>query len=145
MTETIETPLDRAKAAILPILRDHGIATILITYDGYGDEGNIYEIEALSGPTDDGAAGDESRRRVALPTVDCDRVSVDHLGNVTVDIKTLEDALEAFTELALEQLHEGYENNEGGFGTFTFDVATGQVTLHHEDRYIATEAFEHVL
>ncbi|KIC39831.1 hypothetical protein RA27_17425 [Ruegeria sp. ANG-R] len=32
--------------------------------------------------------------------------------------------------------HPGFENNEGGYGTLTWDVAADSITLDHADRYI---------
>lgn len=32
--------------------------------------------------------------------------------------------------------HPGFENNEGGYGTLTWDIAADSITLDHADRYI---------
>ena len=32
--------------------------------------------------------------------------------------------------------HPGFENNEGGYGTLTWDIATDSITLDHADRYV---------
>jgi hypothetical protein len=32
--------------------------------------------------------------------------------------------------------HPGFENNEGGYGTLTWDIAADSITLDHADRYV---------
>jgi len=32
--------------------------------------------------------------------------------------------------------HPGFENNEGGYGTLTWDVGKDSITLDHADRYV---------
>ena len=32
--------------------------------------------------------------------------------------------------------HSGFENNEGGYGTLTWDIARDNITLDHSDRYV---------
>lgn len=38
--------------------------------------------------------------------------------------------------------HSGYENNDGGSGTITYNFETGQGKVNHEDYYTASEEFE---
>jgi hypothetical protein len=44
----------------------------------------------------------------------------------------------------LRQTHEGWENNDGAFGDFTFDVAERSITLEYNERYTETNYSEHV-
>lgn len=32
--------------------------------------------------------------------------------------------------------HPGFENNEGGYGTLTWDISADSITLEHADRYV---------
>lgn len=32
--------------------------------------------------------------------------------------------------------HPGFENNEGGYGTLTWDISADSITLDHADRYV---------
>ncbi|MFC4670702.1 DUF6878 family protein [Seohaeicola nanhaiensis] len=34
--------------------------------------------------------------------------------------------------------HPGFENNEGGYGTLTWDVTADSISLDHADRYVET-------
>ena len=43
----------------------------------------------------------------------------------------------------LEDTHSGWENNDGGFGTFTFDVAQRSITLDYDERYTETNNYVH--
>lgn len=44
----------------------------------------------------------------------------------------------------LTDTHCGWENNDGAYGDFTFDVAERTITLDHNERYTASEYSQHV-
>jgi hypothetical protein len=44
----------------------------------------------------------------------------------------------------LERTHCGWENNDGAYGDFTFDVAERTITLDYNERYTASEYSQHV-
>jgi hypothetical protein len=48
---------------------------------------------------------------------------------------TLQEAIESLVYDYLEETHSGWENNDGAFGTFVFDVPGRLVTLEHNERY----------
>jgi hypothetical protein len=119
------------KTAILASLAAAGVTIVTATYDGYGDSGQFEEFNAtLSNDT----------------TIPLDKVE----GTVTTDdpsdeVRPLAEAMEAYCYDLLEVLHDGYENNEGAYGEFVFDVAAGTVKLTHSDRFIEVETTEHEL
>lgn len=39
--------------------------------------------------------------------------------------------------------HPGFENNEGGYGELTWDIAADSITLDHADRYVETSHSYH--
>jgi hypothetical protein len=43
----------------------------------------------------------------------------------------------------LGQTHGGWEDGDGGSGTFTFDVAEQSITLDFDERYIDTNNYVH--
>ena len=45
----------------------------------------------------------------------------------------------------LDQTHDGWENDDGAYGEFTFDVAERSITLEYNERYIETHYHEHEL
>jgi len=113
--------LPPAKAALLAGLKASRVATVTIEYDGEGDSGQIETIVART------ARGKPATLR----------------GSVTLDLhgqareyKSLEEVLDEFAWAILRVYHDGFENNEGGFGTLTIDVAKGTITLDHNDRII---------
>ena len=44
--------------------------------------------------------------------------------------------LEDFAWAIAYEHHPGFENNEGGYGTLTWDIVADSITLDHADRYI---------
>jgi len=115
----------RCKSAFLPILREHGITRVDISYDGGGDEGMMGDVTAYGG---------QSVRE--LPSVLCDHYAVDYGGNVRSSALQLEDALSSFAENAVCDHHGGWENGEGAYGEIVIDVASGGVTITHNARFI---------
>ena len=101
-----------AKAPILKALASLGVAKVVIAYDGEGDSGQVNDITA---------------------TTDKD-------AEVSLDAPYLETTLhEALDDLAWDCLtayHVGFENNEGGEGDITINVADGVITIDHNDRIV---------
>jgi hypothetical protein len=139
MTDTSQTPsaapVDdtraRNKAILFAALAEAGIHRVTVDYDGSGDSGQIENIEAWNG-------ADE---RIPLPT---DRKM--QLASENPDHPFPEQNLEA----AVEQLcwdyleiHYGWENNDGAFGTFIFDVPARLITLEHNERYTELNTTSH--
>lgn len=103
-----------------------GIATVTAEYDGEGDSGQINDIEAFTAgnaPVDLSNTG-----TFTFPFYDgCD----------PIHFNSLHDFVDTLCWELLELYHAGFENNDGGFGTFTFTVADKQAMLTHNDRYTA--------
>jgi hypothetical protein len=114
--------LPAAKAVLLAALKKTRAASVTIVYDGEGDSGQIGDITAKS-------AG--ARRPLKLSGT----VSLD-LDGTLKEYASLEEAIEQFAWDVLHAYHDGFENNEGGYGTITIDVAKGMVTIDHNDRII---------
>ena len=121
----------RCKAAFLPLLIGHGITRVEIHYDGSGDEGMVGDVVAFA---DEQAA--------ELPAILCDHFSVEFNGEIESRPMQLEDALSTFAENAVCDHHYGWENGEGAHGTIMIDVATGAVTLTHNERFIDYDTTE---
>lgn len=121
------------KATLFDALAAAGITHVVVTFDGYGDSGQIEDTEVK--------AGDEF---ADLPT-----------GNVTLAIARwgqaeaiprdmpIAEAIETLVYDLLELTHAGWENNEGAFGDFTFDVADRSITLDYNERYERSELYQH--
>lgn len=123
------------KDAVFAALAEAGIATVSVSFDGGGDSGQIESIEARD------EAGE-----VALPEVTVEMVGTEWDGNGYVVGRravALAEAVETLAYGCLESVHGGWENNEGAYGEFTFDVASRTIQLVHNERFIETETFEH--
>ena len=98
-------------------LKDAAVATVHIFYDGCGDSGQIETIEYT------GANGK----------------AIDIAGRVAI---TESELLDLFYDL-IEVRHAGWENNDGAFGEFGWDLATGSLKHSHSDRFTDYETTEH--
>ena len=120
------------KNLIFAALAEVGIHRVTIDYDGSGDSGQIESIEAWN------AANEKiplpSNRKVQLASENPDR-PVDHIG--------LEAAVEELAWGYLYNNHGGWENNDGAFGTFVFDVSGRSITLEHNERYTEVDTSTH--
>ncbi len=118
MTE--EQAYDHNKNAVFAALAAAGIGAVYVSFDGYGDSG---QIESHS--TDTGKP---------LPDVPVDFRNVTR-GKPDAEQKDLYDAIEALCYDALNELHPGWEINDGTFGDFTFNVKDKTIRLECNTRY----------
>ena len=122
------------KAALFDALAQAGITSVEVTFNGYGDSGQIENITAKAGDKD-----------VALPAVN---LEIAHAEWGSPDIvrvtHSMKDAIEQIAYDFLRETHEGWENNEGAYGDFHFDVNDRTITLDYNERYTASENYTHV-
>jgi hypothetical protein len=122
------------KTALFDALAAAGITTVVVTFDGYGDSGQIETIEAK--------AGDDV---IPLPTVQIEIASA-VWGSATIDRQTrpVEEAIEILVYDVLNQTYGGWENNDGAYGEYTFDVAERTITLDYNERHMESDYSVHV-
>ena len=122
------------KTALFDALAAAGITTVIVNFDGCGDSGQIEMIEAK--------AGDDV---IPLPTVQIEIASA-AWGSATIDRQTrpLEEAIEILVYDVLNQEHGGWENNDGAYGEYIFDVAERTITLDYNERHIESDYSQHV-
>jgi len=122
------------KAALFDALAAAAITTVVVTFDGYGDSGQIENIEIK--------AGEEI---VALPAGNIE-IARAVWGSCEIDRQTMtiEDAVEALAYALLGDSHGGWENNDGAYGEFTFDVAERTITLDYNERRTESDYSQHV-
>ena len=125
------------RTAILAALAAAGIATLTVTYDGYGDSG---QLDSWTAKLTEGRslALDEAAGNVIAIVRSTDQTMIERS-----TARALIEAAESFCYDLLATHHDGYENNVGGNGEFVFDVATGTIHLTHRDNYIAVAVTEH--
>ncbi|MGA4231783.1 DUF6878 family protein [Ralstonia nicotianae] len=131
-TQTTDPVLSHNRTVLLDALRAAGAASAVISYSGYGDSGNANETCIV----------DAERREMNVDqTIRVMREDAHYMdgqwqsSRAMVDM-SLRDALDAFADRAVGHYHPGFENNEGGAGEITFDVAAGTVCMTHRDHYV---------
>ena len=121
------------KAVLFDSLAAVGIETVIVTFDGYGDSGQIEDIST--------GAGDAA---IPLPP---DRIEIARMICVSAEIErqtqTVHEAIETLVYDFLRQTHSGWEINDGAYGEFTFDVAERTVKLDYNERYTSSENYSH--
>ena len=130
---------------LVACLKQAGIAMVEVKYSGSGDSGGVEEIETT--PNDIDLAGKS-----------CLRVEIDYgwtkqpACTIKVSLENLEDRLSGIADEMISLFgHDGYENNEGGYGTMTiaaeegYGSPAGSVNLEHSDIIEATEDYSHRL
>ncbi|MCF3636114.1 hypothetical protein LU298_06315 [Komagataeibacter intermedius] len=108
------------------------IESITVSFNGEGDSGQVEDIAVL--PEERIGVLDTSANMTTVPWPGCDLIS---------EPRPLRDLVEDVCYAALSETHGGWENNDGAYGEFTFDVAEREITLEFNERYVATEYYEH--
>jgi len=121
------------KATVLAALRDAGISKVAVSFNGYGDSGQIDDVQVKAGDAD--AQLPDSSVEIARATLESN--TTERLG------KPLADALETLCYAMLEEKYGGWENNEGAFGEFIFDVAADRIVLDFNYRIETSENHTH--
>ena len=122
------------KAAVFDALGAAGISLLVVNFDGSGDSGQIEDI-AASGP--DGT-------HLVLPDGCIDYLEVGYGAPEPLMTKaTVREVVENLSYAFLSTTHGGWENDDGAYGEFTFDVAQRGITLEYNERYTDTHFHEH--
>jgi hypothetical protein len=104
--------------AIFDALSALAIVRLEIEFDGYGDSGQLEQATVTGGG---GALSGDVVRQIAL-----------YNGTNETGLRPL---AEAVNDLCCDLLDCGWQDNEGAFGTFVFDVATRRIELEFNSRY----------
>jgi hypothetical protein len=124
----------RNKAALFDLLAAADITHVVVSFDGYGDSGQIEHMEAKRG--DVTVAIPDAQIEIARAVWDQDEPERQRVAGT--------DVLEQFVYDLLEDTHYGWEDGDGACGDFTFDVAARKITLDYNERYTETQNFRHV-
>ncbi|WP_247539139.1 DUF6878 family protein [Ralstonia pseudosolanacearum] len=131
-TQTTDPILSHNRTVLLDALRAAGAASAVVSYSGYGDEGNANEIQILDADRQE-IGGDQT---VSILREDSRYIDREWQSTqITADV-SLVDALDAFADRAVDRYHAGYWNGEGGAGEITFDCVAGTVCMAHRDHYV---------
>jgi hypothetical protein len=129
-----EQAASSTKEAVFDALAGAGAASVTVTFDGSCDDGQIESLEAY----------DAQNATVALPATDVAVTTPLWDGSgVETSARPLAEVIEALAYSYLERTHEGWENGDGAYGEFTFDVAARTVTLGYNERVVQSDYSEH--
>lgn len=110
------------KPALIAGLKAIGVSLTEVEYDGAGDSGQIESIRAYN----------EGSQEIPLKS---HPISIGE-GDDVESYDSLEEFIDIFAWDVLGVHHDGFVNNDGGYGTLTINVADGTITLNHKDRFI---------
>jgi hypothetical protein len=117
------------REVLLAALRAAGVRTVIVDFNGYGDEGQIERIDAYTGVQGEGPI-QFLETHVTIQVMD------DWRGlQVKDQTETLESAIDTVCLEYLEQVASGWEINEGAFGDFTIDAAEKTIKLDFNKRF----------
>jgi hypothetical protein len=123
------------KEAVFDALVAAKITRIEVEFDGEGDSGGLT-----------GTVAYDSDSVVGLPPTDVKMIIVETYGSGSEDgTRKLEDAIEILCfDYIGQEGHGSWENNEGPYGTFQFDVAERSVALsfHARVEEVVTSTYE---
>lgn len=135
------------KCAMAQVMQAHGIASVTVSYSGEGDSGQIDEVDFE--PEDP-----ELDLQVQMACEQWEWDGQRHQASLVLRDMELAEAAILLCDVALQLCdHDGYDNNDGGRGTFTLH-ALGQADdgtlcvkadLEHVDYYTESTTSEHAL
>ena len=139
MNDTTETlpaaPVDdvraRNKAIVFAALAEAGIHKVTVEYDGGGDSGQIEDV----------AAWNAANERIPFPSDRKIHAGLRKPGRSPPRAELRRGRRNLCWDYL--EIYYGWENNDGAFGTFVFDVAARTVTLEHNERYTEVNTTSH--
>lgn len=121
------------KGALLSALALAGVTRVVVSFDGYGDSGQIENVEVQVGAD-----------QVAMPIAAIEIAeAVWDQAEPKCSTVGIADAVESLAYDVLEKAHSGWEDGDGAYGDVIFDVAGGAITLDYNERYTASENYTH--
>jgi hypothetical protein len=113
------------KPVIFDALAAAGVTRIMVEFDGAGDSGQIEDITAYAG---------ETPARVPSASL-----TLHQAAQTTGDLRTtkvnLRAAIETLCYDYLSECQDGWENDDGAYGTFEFDVRDRSIHLDFNARF----------
>ncbi len=132
-TQLCRSIVPENKRVLFETLAAHGIAAVIVQFDGCGDSGQIEDIE-VQGP--DRPAG------LPIDSIEIANVSWDGL-KISRKTMCVHEVIEHLAYDFLRETHRGWEDNEGAYGTFTFDVGKRTILLEFNERHMESDYSEH--
>jgi len=120
------------RALLFAALKAEGIEELTISFDGFGDSGQLAHVGCIETTRSPNSADTLNTREF------CTRHGLP-VGKYQTS------AIEQLCYDALELHHGGWENDAGAFGSFTFDTESQGIRYEHWERYTTETLHEHQL
>jgi hypothetical protein len=121
------------KPIVFDALAAAGVTLVEVEFDGEGDSGQIEGIFAYAG--DAGAELPESSLTL--------HQAAQNKGDPRTTTVSIHDAIETLCYDYLSQTHGGWENNDGAYGIFRFDVQERSIRLDFNERFTDSTHHSH--
>ena len=121
------------KAALLNALALACVTRVVVSFDGFGDSGQIENVETQ--------AGDDP---VTMPgaAIEIAEAVWDQAEPKRSSVRIAE-AVESLAYDVLERTHCGWGDGDGAYGDIVFDAEEETITLDYNERYTASENYTH--
>jgi hypothetical protein len=123
----------RNQSIVFQALSEAAITRVTIEFDGEGDSGQINDVIAYAG---------ENQVPIPAKVVELHSTRWGQ-AEVTTAEKTLAHAVEELCYGFLAQEHDGWENNDGAYGEFRFDVMERKIDLDFNARFTDCTTYSH--
>jgi hypothetical protein len=121
------------KAVVFDALAAAGLTRVEVPFDGEGDSGQIEGVYVYAGD----ARGELPESSITL------HQAAQNKGDPRTTTVSFHDAIETLCDDYLSQTHGGWENNDGGYGTFEFDVGERTIHLDFNERFTDSTHHSH--
>jgi len=120
------------RQALFDALSAAGITRVAVEFNGYGDEGHIESAQYFI---------EESETTPTIDHLIFVRDIVD--GTARSESTTLEDAIDELLYHLLSKHYGGWQDNEGSYGEFTFDIPARTIDLDIGMRFVDSDHYQH--
>jgi len=134
-----DTALTFNRTQLMDALRKLGATEVIIEYAGSGDSGDIDTLTVLP----DHLTALLPAEQVVQRHIRWGFSTGEQQCTITDTPTPLNEALQDFTYQCLEQRCPGWENNDGGSGEFTINVADDTCTLSHTTYFTESSSYEY--
>lgn len=143
--------IEHNKNLLFPILKTNKIKTVVVEFDGSGDSGQIESVAlsrfSLSKMGDEDEKDvDKLLEEVFVGAKIANGVQYSGGGGqlcVEEQDTTVEGVISSICYDLMEIEHPGWENNEGAYGEFIFDLKKDTISYTHNDRITEVNTTEH--
>ena len=126
------TPVN--KVALFAVLQTARIRHVTVHFDGAGDSGQIESID-VTNPDETAVELPDCAIEIRTPLWDG--------SGVQTETMPVRDATEKLAYDFLEEAHDGWENEDGAYGEFIFDVGERTIRLEYNERVMTPSYSEH--